>query len=130
MARPTNYNDLNNYPANPYIMAPKPANTTTPTPGSTPTPAPTAQSPAGAGGEGYWTGPQANAGAWAAQAFSPEFNQARQQMYGWFGNAMNNMPSLANMYQGYLQQSPLLEQTQYNQALARLKGQYGTAMQA
>jgi hypothetical protein len=37
--------------------------------------------------------------------------------------------SLADMWQGYMQGSPELEQMEYNRALSRLKGQTGTAQQ-
>jgi len=109
---PSTYDELNMYPANPYI------NPNTP------------DAAAGAGGElGWWETPKINGAAFAEGAYSPEFLQAQKNLYGWFGDLTNQVPNLAGQYQGYLEQSPLLEQTQYNQALSRLKGQYGTAMQ-
>jgi hypothetical protein len=65
-------------------------------------------------------------------------NQAAKNIYSWYPQMMQAMQqqyqqaqpgSLAEQYKQYLAGSPELEQMQYNQALARLKGQMGTGTQ-
>lgn len=95
-------------------------------------------------GSGYWTAPAATGKAkqkgyeWAQKNYSPDFlanlEQANQRFAGSVDQTRQDWQgikpqSMADMWQGYMQGSPELEQMQYNQALARLKGQMGTAQQ-
>jgi hypothetical protein len=84
-------------------------------------------------GGGYYKAPGGGGGpagyGWAKNMYSPDFLNSMKDMYGQYQKNLGNVPNLAGQYQQYLQQSPELEQMQYNQALARLKGQMGTAQQ-
>ena len=99
-------------------------------------PPPAGQSDNAAPGGGYWTPPGGGGGGgmggpgWANKMYSPEFLTGMKGMYGAYDQAMAGMPSLAGMYQGYLEGNPELEQMQYNQALARMRGQGGAARES
>jgi len=104
------------YPANPFIRAAAPA-------------------PAG-GSSGWWTPPTGadikslrrtgTGEAFLQKNMSPQWIGARENVY----NSYQQQPqSLADLWQGYMQGNPELEQMDYNQALARIKGQAATAQQ-
>lgn len=95
---------------------------------------------------GWWQAPSPNIRStkgyeWAKQQYSPQFLRGVQNMYGLMGQNVGEQPdiagewrtnqpgSLAEKYQTLMGGNPELEQMQYNQALARLKGQTGTAQQ-
>jgi len=81
----------------------------------------------GGGGGGGGVGP--GGPGWANKMYSPEFLRAMKGMYGAYDEAIGGMPSLADMYSGYLEGSPELEQMEYNRALARMRGQAGASRQ-
>jgi len=77
------------------------------------------------GTSGYWTPPTADLSSppgyeWAKEMYSPQLLDYINKMYG---EVSQEPKSLEDMYQGFLEKNPALEQIQYNQALARLKGQ-------
>lgn len=77
------------------------------------------------GTSGWWTPPTADLSSppgyeWAKEMYSPQLLDYINKMYG---EVSQEPKSLEDMYQGFLEKNPALEQIQYNQALARLKGQ-------
>lgn len=102
----------------------------------------------GGGAGGYWTAPNVSYGGgagaqsgadWAKANYSPELMKSISGMYGLLDKNLGNIPStadiwrggqpqsLADMYRGFMETDPRLEQMEYNRALSRLKGQTGTA---
>jgi len=155
------YESLKGYPANPYIMGgpqnrmtrpgmqqqgqPGQANIMGGGMGLIPGQGGSAGLFSGGGGNsGWWSAPEWRGGgggsgqAWANKNYSQPWLDSVKQMYGYYGNSMNQIEdewgaakpgSMADMWKGYMQGSPELEQMEYNRALARLKGQTGTAQQ-
>lgn len=105
---------------------------------------PRSKGSSGSGTSGWWSSPavsyapKSSGNAWAQQNLSPNYMGGLGNVYGQYEQLGPQMDedwagaqpkSLADLYQGYTEGNPELEQMQYNQALARLKGQMGTGMQ-
>jgi len=104
-------------------------------------------------GGGYWKAPSSKISSpkgwqWAQKQYSPQFLKSVENTYGgWQGLVdqpgidMTQLPrtaeewrnykptSLADMYKGFTEKNPLMEQTQYNQAMERVRGAGGGAIQ-
>ena len=100
-------------------------------------------------GNGYWKAPTSPAGyKWAKDQYSPQLQKSIKGMYGGWqdlvdqpGIDMSKLPqtaeewrnykpkSLADMYSGFMEQNPEYEQSQFNQAMERVRGAGGGATQ-